>query len=76
MEVDTGYYAVYESIVSPDLELPFPEFIFVSPDLTIIESTIVLSQFEKLTRDDMESVALVIKFLVSGVYSCPCLLWI
>ena len=53
-----------------------PEVIFVASELTIIESTVVSSQFEKLIRDDRESVALVIKFLMSGVFLCPCLLWI
>ena len=53
-----------------------PEVIFVASDLTIIEYTVVLSQFEKLIRYDRESVALVIKFLMSGVFLCPCLIWL
>ena len=40
----------------------------------MIESTVVSSQFEKIIRDDRESVALVIKFLMSGVFLCPCLI--
>ena len=46
-----------------------PEVIFVASYLTIIESIVVSSQFEKLIRDDKESVALVIKFLNGGVLS-------
>ena len=56
--------------------MPVPEVIFVASELTIIESNVVLSQFEKLTGDDRESVALVIKCFTSGVFLCPCLLWI
>ena len=53
-----------------------PEVIFVASWLTIIESTVMLLQFEKLIKDDRESVALAIKFLKGGVFWCPRLLWI
>ena len=58
------------------MELPVPEVIFVSSELTIIEYTVVLSQFDKLIRDYRESVSLVIKFFMSGVFLCTFLLWI
>ena len=45
-----------------------PKVIFVASYLTIIKSTAMSSQFEKLLRDDRESVALVIKFLNGGVF--------
>ena len=60
----------------PDIEFHVPEVIFVASELTITESTVVLSHFEKFISDDRESVALVIKFLMGGVFLCPCLLWI
>ena len=34
------------AIAVPDLEFPVPEVILVASDLTMIESTFVLSQFE------------------------------
>ena len=55
---------------------PWSSVIFVASELTIIKSTIVLSQFEKLIRDERESVELVIKFLYGGVFLCSCLIWI
>ena len=45
-----------------------PEFVFLASNLTIIESTVLSSQFEKMIRDDSESVALVIKSLMSGIF--------
>ena len=48
----TGYYSVSESIAVTHLELPVPAVIFLSLQSTIIEYTVVSSQFEKMIRDD------------------------
>ena len=48
----TGYYAVSELIAVPDLESPVTEVNFLASWLTIIESTVVSSQFENMIRDD------------------------
>ena len=45
-----------------------PEVIFIASELTLIECTVVLSNFEKLIRDERQLVALVIKFIVSGIF--------
>ena len=42
----------------------------------MIESTVVSSQFEKIIRDDRESVALIIIYFMSGVFVCLCLICI
>ena len=52
------------------------EVIFVASASNIIESTVVLLHFEKLIRDDRESVALVIKFFMSGAFWCPHVPWL
>ena len=45
-----------------------PEVILVTSYLTIIASTVVSSHFEKLIRDDRESVALIIESLKGGIF--------
>ena len=56
--------------------MPVTEVIFLTSQLTIIESTVVSSQFGKLRRNDRESVALIIIFLIGGVFLYPILLWL
>ena len=45
------------------------EVIFLDSELTIIESTVVSSQFKKMLRYDKESVPLALKYIKGGV-SC------
>ena len=59
----------------PDIELSVSAVRFLSSDLTIIESNVVLSQFGKLIRDDRELDSLVIKFLKGGVLLFSFTLW-